>query len=92
MELLSTIYPEVKKVRKLAAILMQSQHGEWIPSEIKIPVVSSLGIKAVVKIGEVDYTPFREKEAMELFMDFYNGYSNVDLTGNKEYTEMLDQI
>ena len=92
LELLSTIYPEVKKVRKLAAILMQSQHGEWIPSEIKIPVVSSLGIKAVVKIGEVDYTPFREKEAMEVFMDFYNGYSNVDLTGNKEYTEMLDQI
>jgi|TARA_B110000285_G_scaffold219926_1_gene271140 hypothetical protein len=64
LELLATIYPEVKKVKKLAGIIMQSEGENWIPSEIKIPVVSSLGIKAVVKIEDIDYTTFTAKQEL----------------------------
>ena len=46
--LLSTIYPEVKKVTKLARVLMNSQMDDYVVREIKVPVVSSLGIKAVI--------------------------------------------
>jgi hypothetical protein len=45
------MYPEVNKVKKLSALLFGSIEKEYIPQEIKIPVVSSLGIKAVIKIG-----------------------------------------
>jgi hypothetical protein len=43
---------------------MQSEGENWIPSEIKIPVVSSLGIKAVVKIEDIDYTTFTAKQEL----------------------------
>lgn len=52
----------MKKVKKLSAILMSEVASEFIPSEIKIPVVSTLGIKAIIKIEEIDYTPFTETE------------------------------
>ena len=50
------MYPEVKKVFKLADIFMKSAPHDFVPSKIKIPVVSSLGIKAVIKLGKIDYT------------------------------------
>ena len=56
-ELLSTIYPEIKKVKKLASVIMKSVPQDYVPTEIKIPVVSTLGIKAIIKIGDIDYTP-----------------------------------
>ena len=49
------MYPEVHKVKKLSALLFGQVNKEYIPEEIKIPVVSSLGIKAVIKLGELDY-------------------------------------
>lgn len=88
LELLATIYPEVKKVKKLAGIIMQSEGENWIPSEIKIPVVSSLGIKAVVKIEDIDYTTFTAKQELQTFHTFYEGYQNLDLMGAGEFQEM----
>ena len=58
LELLSTLYPEVKKVRKLVQLILQTAEQTMIPSEIKIPVVSSFVIKAVIKIGDIDHTQF----------------------------------
>jgi len=33
------MYPEVKKVKKLITLIMGQVNHEYIPSEIKIPVV-----------------------------------------------------
>lgn len=35
---------------------MKGVQSDYVPAEIKIPVVSTLGIKAIIKIGEVDYS------------------------------------
>ena len=43
---------------------------DFIPTEIKIPVVSSLGIKAIIKIGEIDYTPMSQALASSIFLEF----------------------
>lgn len=67
---------------------MQSEGENWIPSEIKIPVVSSLGIKAVVKIEDIDYTTFTEKQELQTFHTFYEGYQNLDLMGAGEFPEI----
>jgi hypothetical protein len=42
---------------------MKSVAQDFIPTEIRIPVVSTLGIKAIIKIGDVDYTALPESEA-----------------------------
>jgi hypothetical protein len=56
------MYPEVKKVKKLMSYIMGNISIDFIPSEIKIPIMSSLGIKAVIKIEEIDHTPFSKYE------------------------------
>ena len=71
---------------------MQSEGDQWIPREIKIPVVSSLGIKAVVKIEDIDHTPFAEKEELQTFHRFYEGYQNLDLMGAREFPETCDPV
>ena len=58
LQLLATMYPEVKKVKNLMRLLVDQINPDYIPCEIKIPVVSSLGIKAVIKISEINHTPF----------------------------------
>ena len=68
------MYGEVKKVRKLAAIIMKSAPNEFVPSKIKIPVVSSLGIKAVIKLGEIDYSPHSKEQEAALFLNCHQGY------------------
>jgi hypothetical protein len=68
--LLSTLYPEVRKVAKLARVLMNSEMDEYVAREIKVPVVSSLGIKAVIQIGDVDHTQFTAEQASEIFHKF----------------------
>ena len=42
------VVSEVRKVAKLARVLMNSEMDEYVVREIKVPVVSSLGIKAVI--------------------------------------------
>lgn len=85
------MYPEVKKVQKLAAIIMKSSPNEFVPSKIKIPVVSSLGIKAVIKLGEIDYSPHSVEQDAALFKDFQQGYQNLDPTGLRDPQEDADQ-
>jgi len=80
LELLSTIYPEVRKVTKLARVLMNSEMDEYVASEIKVPVVSSLGIKAVVQIGQVDHAPFSDGRADEIFLRFSREYQHLGNT------------
>ena len=70
LKLLSLIYPEVKKVYKLCSIIMKEQPEEFIPQEIKIPVVSSLGIKAVIRIGDPDYSLFSVYQSQDTFIEF----------------------
>jgi hypothetical protein len=41
-----------------------------LPTEIKIPVLSTLGIKAIIKIGDIDYTPLSEGEAASISLEF----------------------
>ena len=50
LELLSTVHPEIKKIKKLVDIIMDQTTEDFIPCEIKIPVISTLGIKAIVQI------------------------------------------
>ena len=49
---------------------MKSINTDYIPSEIKIPLLSSLGIKAIIKIGQTDYSPLGKLEAEEIFKKF----------------------
>lgn len=74
LNLLSILYPEVKKAKKLASIIMGSFNTNFIPYEIKIPVLSSLGIKAVIQIGKIDHTPFIPEESDHLFQSFVDDY------------------
>ena len=67
LQMLATMYPEVKKVKNLMRLLVDEVRQDYIPSEIKIPVVSSLGIKAIIKISEVDFTPFSQMETRHIF-------------------------
>lgn len=53
LDLLSTVYPEVAKMAGLANKLLQDMNS--LVREIKVPVVTSLGIKAVVLIEDIDY-------------------------------------
>lgn len=79
LELLSTLYPEVKKVRKLIQLILQTAEQTMIPSEIKIPVVSSFGIKAVIKIGDIDHTEFQPDETQRIFVDYHKDYHKVQM-------------
>jgi hypothetical protein len=54
--------------------------ADFIPKEIKIPVVSSLGIKAIIKIGDIDYTPMSKKEAESSFRQFEKDYKYLQIT------------
>ena len=86
------MYPEVKKVQKLAAIIMKSAPPEFVPSNIKIPVVSSLGIKAVIKLGEIDYSRHSEDQDANLFLNCHHGYQSLDPTGIREPQEEAEQV
>lgn len=74
LSLLSTLYPEVKKAKRLSAIIMGSSGIDYIPCEIKIPVVSTLGIKAIIQISPVNYTRFSDQEAYQFFESFKDSY------------------
>lgn len=62
---------------KLARVLMNSQMDDFVVREIKVPVVSSLGIKAVIQIGEVDYSPFSAKQTENIFNKFTEDYQQL---------------
>jgi len=62
---------------------MKSATHEFIPSKIKIPVVSSLGIKAVIKLGEIDYSPHSPETEAALFLNLHQGYERLDPVGAK---------
>lgn len=55
---------------KLARVLMNSDMDEYVAREIKVPVVSSLGIKAVIQIGDVDHKQFTTEQTTEIFHKF----------------------
>lgn len=60
----------MKKVKKLTSVIMKSVPQDYVPTEIKIPVVSTLGIKAIIKIADIDYTPLSQSEAASIFLEF----------------------
>lgn len=72
---------EVRKVAKLARVLMDSEMDDYVVREIKVPVVSSLGIKAVIQIGEVDHTPFTAEQTAEIFQKFSADYQQLGQSG-----------
>ena len=47
---------------------MKGEPDEYIASEIKVPVVSSLGIKAVIQISEIDHSFIPDESLSELFL------------------------
>ena len=49
---------------------MKGIQTDFVPSQIKIPVVSTLGIKAIIKIAEVDYKPMSDSVASSIFLEF----------------------
>ena len=78
LELLATIYPEVRKICKLAHVIMMSEPDDSLMiSEIKLPVMTSLGIKAVVQISEVCHDPFDEQKLDDLFRSHLKDYQNL---------------
>lgn len=81
----------MKKVTKLARVLMNSQMDDFVVREIKVPVVSSLGIKAVIQIGEVDYTPFSAKQTEEIFKKFTDDYQQLGQSPNEKETRQQRQ-
>ena len=47
---------------------------DYVVREIKVPVVSSLGIKAVIQIGDVNYTTFTSQQTETIFQKFTENY------------------
>ena len=85
------MYPEVKKAKKLTSIIMKSVGSDFIPSEIKIPVLSSLGIKAIIKIGQTDYTPMSKEEAEEIFLKFDKDYLYLKMSQDEREESFVDR-
>ena len=59
---------------------MDQTTEDFIPCEIKIPVISTLGIKAIVQIDQVDSTAFTHDETHDQFAGFYEDYQNLAFT------------
>jgi hypothetical protein len=85
------VYPEVKKAKKLTSIIMKSVGSDFIPSEIKIPVLSSLGIKAIIKIGQTDYTPMSKEQAEEIFLKFDKDYLYLKMSQDEREESFVDR-
>ena len=85
------MYPEVKKAKKLTSIIMKSVGSDFIPSEIKIPVLSSLGIKAIIKIGQTDYTPMSKEQAEEVFLKFDKDYLYLRMSQDEREESLVDR-
>lgn len=85
------MYPEVKKAKKLTSIIMKSVGSDFIPSEIKIPVLSSLGIKAIIKIGQTDYTPMSKEQAEEIFLKFDKDYLYLKMSQDEREESFVDR-
>lgn len=63
---------------------MNSQIDDFVVREIKVPVVSSLGIKAVIQIGEVDYTQFSDQQTENIFTKFNEDYQYLGQSPNEK--------
>jgi len=92
LELISSLYPEVKKVKKLLEVITTDQNATFIPKQIKIPVVSSLGIKAVVQIGEINDTPFSSEEHETIFGDFGPDYHVISESRESEANDRTQMM
>ena len=77
ISILSQIYPEIKKAHKFIKLLQNYAADGFIPETIKIPIVSSLGIKAIIKVGEIDHKPMDDQELKKIFTDIWREYKDL---------------
>jgi hypothetical protein len=76
-QVLCLIYPEIKKAKKFLKVLISICGLDFIPDIIKVPVMSSLGIKAIIKINDIRTEPLSTLEIDSIFFDVFRRYQNL---------------